>query len=90
MTADQLPVTGLTDDEVRTIAATLEQTGIWVQRTVAYDANGTEVDPTDPNAASENFVFDVDYDRIVRIVIAAHTQTQNLDLDDAPTPGPTT
>lgn len=50
-------------------ARRLSHEGIWVRRDFWTDENGLEVDEHDPKACNREHVYEVDYDRIVSLVV---------------------
>lgn len=80
-TSTQPPVTA-DDTTIRAAARRLENASIWVRRDIATDANGLEVPTGHPTAVNTDYHLEVDFERIVRLVVGY------LNGDPDPTPDP--
>lgn len=80
-------------------AQRLAHEGIWVRRDLWVDEDGLEVAADDPRAVTQEFLYEVDYDRIVALVVehlathpaapAEHARAEKFAQDSPADPGPT-
>lgn len=60
----------VTEEAKRQAALHLSHEGIWVRRDFWVNDRAIEVPEGDPNAVTRDFAYEVDYDRIVDLVVS--------------------